>query len=93
MWWPSLVDTPWSLFGLRDPIRVMAADGVVDVEHGHAVPCATDWNGDKKTDLLVGQYQGGTLRIYVDSSNGPNRSLKFLKMFDAGGTEAAVSYG
>jgi hypothetical protein len=47
------------------PVR-MKADGVaVRVESpGYAAPCWTDINGDGKKDLLVGQFNGGKIRVF-----------------------------
>ena len=45
----------------------LEADGkVIDVEVGHLVPCAIDWNEDGKKDLVVGQFRSGKIRLYLN---------------------------
>ncbi len=34
---------------------------------GYAIPCVTDWNGDGKTDLLVGYQSAGKIACYLNS--------------------------
>lgn len=51
---------------LRAPFRIEAAGRPIDVGIGHAAPLVTDWDGDGVRDLLVGQFEGGQLRIYLN---------------------------
>ena len=44
--------------------RELSLYEMIDVEIGHAAPLVADWDGDGVRDLLVGQFQGGHLRIY-----------------------------
>ena len=55
----------------EDPVR-LKADGVpVRVESpGWAAPCWADVNGDGKRDLLVGQFNGGKIRVYSNLGDG-----------------------
>lgn len=43
---------------LSDPVRIKAGRKPIDVMGGHAAPCVVDVDGDKKPDLLVGQFLG-----------------------------------
>ena len=83
----------WNSFGLSDPVRLRTDGAYIDVEHGHASPLFTDFDGDGKLDLLVGQFEGGTLRVYLNS--GSNTAPKFGKFswFQAGGTTGKVPFG
>ncbi|MCL6502899.1 MAG: VCBS repeat-containing protein [Pirellulales bacterium] len=58
---------------LAPPVRLEAADGVIDAEIGHAAPYLADIDGDGLADLLVGQFGGGKLRWYrnVGTSGAP----------------------
>src|SRR5262249_43820311 len=61
---------------LAPPVHVLAGGQPLDVERsGHAAPCVGDIDCDGKPDLLVGQYDGGKLRIYRNT--GTASALKF----------------
>jgi hypothetical protein len=50
---------------LAPPVQVMADGKPIDVERsGHAAPYVGDFFGDGRPALLVGQFDGGKLRIY-----------------------------
>jgi hypothetical protein len=52
---------------LRKP-RLIRVDGKpIDVSVGHAAPMMRDWNSDGTSDLLVGQFGKGYLRVYRNS--------------------------
>lgn len=86
-------DTPWAHFGLADPVRLDCMGKHIDVTHGHANPLVTDFDGDGKVDLLVGQFEGGKLRVYLNRSYTKPPELQESTWFKAGGTEATVPYG
>ena len=61
------------------------ACGFARTEHGHhvgdvAVPCAADWNGDGKKDLLVGYQTNGMIRVYLNS--GTDAKPVFTSSYD-----------
>ena len=48
--------------------RLIRVDGKpIDVSVGHAAPMMRDWNSDGTSDLLVGQFGKGSLRVYRNS--------------------------
>ncbi len=57
--------------GLKEGVRLRADGEVIDTDIGHLVPCAVDWNGDGNKDLLVGQFDQGAIRLYLN--NGTDR--------------------
>src|SRR5262249_17921443 len=53
-----------SSYRFAPPVRLEAAGKPIDTEIGHAAPLAIDFDGDGKTDLLVGQFGDGILWFY-----------------------------
>jgi len=79
---------------LAPPAHVLAGGRPLDVERsGHAAPCVGDLDGDGKPDLLVGQFDGGKLRVYRNT--GTARAPKFdsYTYFVAGGQAGRVPVG
>jgi hypothetical protein len=66
--------------GFQPPVR-LKADGVpVRVEApGFAAPCWADVDGDGKKDLLVGQFNGGKIRVYKNLGDGKLAPGDWLK--------------
>lgn len=47
------------------PVRLEAGGAAIRVgSPGYAAPCWADIDGDGKKDLLVGQFDGGKIRVY-----------------------------
>jgi hypothetical protein len=47
------------------PVRLKAGGELIRVESpGYAAPCLADIDGDGKKDLLVGQFDGGKIRVF-----------------------------
>src|SRR4051812_27599050 len=74
---PGRVEKP----GWACPGRGRKAAGVpVRVENpGWACPCWADIDGDGKKDLLVGQYNGGKIRVYKNLGVGELAQGEWLK--------------
>jgi hypothetical protein len=69
----------------------LEADGKpIDVEVGHLVPCVVDWNGDGKKDLLVGQFAGGKIRLYLNQGTDNAPVFKDFTYLQAGGKEISL---
>jgi hypothetical protein len=56
---------------LAPPVRVMAGGKAIDLSDamGHAAPFYDDIDGDGVSDLLVGQFKDGQLRIYHNTGS------------------------
>lgn len=78
---------------LRPPVRIEAAGKPIDTEIGHAAPLVTDWNGDGKRDLLVGQFGGGVLWIFLNEGTDAAPRLAAGTRFQAAGGDGTVPTG
>jgi hypothetical protein len=64
----------------QPPVRLKAAGVPVRVESpGWACPCWADIDGDGKKDLLVGQFNGGKIRVYKNLGDGELAQGEWLK--------------
>ena len=69
---------------LVPPFRVEAKGGPIDVDVGHSAPWVTDFDGDGKSDLLLGQFGEGKLRIYRNKGSSTNPKFDSFDWFLAG---------
>jgi hypothetical protein len=69
---------------LSEPMRLEAGGKPIDIELGGAAPWFGDFDGDGLGDLLVGQTEGGKLRVY--RNRGDRRQPRFddFEWFQAG---------
>jgi hypothetical protein len=75
-------------FEFERPVRLEAAGAPVRVESpGYAAPCRADLDGDGKTELLVGQFRDGKIRVFRDEGDGKLAAGAWLR---AGGKVAVV---
>lgn len=52
-------------FAFAPPVRLTAGEAAIRVEApGYACPCWADIDGDGKPELLVGQFNGGKIKVY-----------------------------
>lgn len=66
--------------GFAEPVRLRAGNDYVKTESpGYASPCLADVDGDGITELLVGQFRDGKIRIYEPVADDPTGTR-----FDAG---------
>ncbi len=70
------------------PVRLKANGVPIRVESpGFAAPCWVDIDGDGKKDLLVGQFNGGKIRVFKNLGGGKLAAGTWLQ---AGGKAAEV---
>lgn len=77
----------------QDGVKIEADGQPIDVETGHAVPVVTDWNGDGKKDLLVGQFSGGKIRVYLNQGTDSAPTFKDFTYLQAGGVQISLPAG
>lgn len=76
------------------PVQVLVGEVPLDVQRtGHSAPFFADMDGDARSDLLVGEFHEGRLRIYRNI--GTNSAPKFhdFQWFHAGGQLGRVPSG
>jgi hypothetical protein len=78
---------------LMKPFRVEAGGHPVDVDTGHAAPLFVDLDSDGKQDLLVGQFDGGKLRIYENQGERGAPRFQRHAWFEANKEIASVPTG
>jgi hypothetical protein len=74
------------------PFRLQDAQGWIAVE-GMASPLVADFDGDGKSDLLVGQFRGGKLRIYRNVGTASAPRFEGFTWFKTGEQEGKVPVG
>jgi len=74
-------------------VKIEADGKAIDVEVGHAVPCVLGWNNDGKKDLIVGQFGGGKIRLYLNQGTDDAPVFKDFTFLRAGGTEISLPAG
>ena len=75
---------------LSGAFQIHAGDIPVDVEWGHAAPCFTDIDADGLSDLLVGQFRNGSLRIYRNAGEPGKPHFTGFTMFETEEGEGSV---
>lgn len=65
----------------------------IQLSLGHAAPCVVDWDGDGVKDLLVGQYTGGMIRLYLNSGTNSSPLFTTFTYLQADGVNIQLPYG
>jgi hypothetical protein len=56
-------------------------------------PCFQDWNADGLPDLIVGQYDDGKIRIYINEGSPGTLIFNSWTYMQADGTDITLPYG
>lgn len=79
---------------LSPPVRIEAAGKPIESGSiGHAAPFVGDFDGDGRPDLLVGQFQGGSMTIYRNEGSGREPKLSSGQPFKTGADLGVVPAG
>ena len=74
-------------------VTLKAGGETIDVEVGHLVPCAVDWNNDGKKDLVVGQFAQGAIRLYLNAGTDTKPEFRDFTLLEAGGKPIKLDAG
>ena len=77
----------------QEGVKIQANGKDIDVKVGHLVPCVADWNGDLKKDLIVGQFSGGKISLYLNEGTNEKPEFKGLIEMQAGGEPIRLDAG
>ena len=76
---------------LADPIPVKANGEIINIGgNGYAAPFYADIDGDGVPDLLVGEFEGGELRIYRNHGTATNPVFKDFEYLKVDGDVAVI---
>jgi len=75
---------------LASPLRLTADGKPINVEIGHAAPCYADLDGSGTKSLLVGQFAGGKLRIYLNRGTAKEPKFESFTWFLDGKPDGVV---
>jgi hypothetical protein len=72
-------------------VELLEANGSpIQATTGNGSPCVTDWNGDGKKDLLLGQFSGGKIRLFLNSGTNSAPVLTTSTFLQADGRDISV---
>lgn len=77
----------------KEPILIQDGQSSINLEVGYAAPAVTDWDGDGKKDLIVGQFRSGKIRLYTNLSADNNPMFEGFEYLKAGGEEITLTAG
>lgn len=75
---------------LADPFKVLAGGQPIVASEGHAAPYLIDFDRDGKQDLLVGQYDDGKCRVYLNRGTRAEPRFDGFTWLQAGGADARM---
>ena len=78
---------------LGEGVKLEAAGEPIDVEIGHLVPRACDWNNDGRKDLIVGQFKDGAIRLYLNEGTNAAPVFGESSLLQAGGKPIKLDAG
>ncbi len=73
--------------------EIMQANGSNITVGGHASPLVEDWNGDGKKDLLIGQFSGASILLFLNSGTNSSPILTTSAKLQADGKNLTTSAG
>jgi len=74
-------------------VRLQADGKNIDVSVGHLVPAVMDWNGDGKKDLIIGQFSGGKISVFLNRGSDKAPTFKDFSALRADAKEIRLPAG
>ena len=79
---------------LLPPVQVSTNEGPIDIQReGHSSPFMGDFDGDGRPDLMVGEYNQGRLRVYLNQGDAAEPVFGKYEWFQAGAELGRVPTG
>ncbi len=78
---------------LQEGVKLQADGKDIFVPVGHLVPSAVDFNGDGNKDLIVGQFSGGKIRLYLNRGTDDKPVFKDFTYLEAGAKPINLAAG
>ena len=78
---------------LLEGVKLEANGETIAIKVGHLVPNAVDWNADGKNDLVLGQFSGGKVRLYLNQGTNGKPRLEDASFLESGGVQISVPAG
>ena len=78
---------------LAEPFVVEADGEPIACKVGHAAPFVTDLDGDGVWDLAVGEFGGGTCRLYKNLGTASEPRFGAFTLLESDGVPAAMESG
>jgi hypothetical protein len=72
------------------PAQSLYAQGAILDVGDYAIPCAADWNGDGRRDLLVGYQSASKIALFLNVGSDSNPSLTNSVNLQAGGVDICL---
>lgn len=77
----------------HESVLIQDGQSPINLEVGYAAPVVTDWNGDGKKDLIVGQFRSAKIRLYTNLSSDDDPKFESFEYLKAGGEEIKLTAG
>lgn len=77
----------------RGPLPVLCAGVPIDVGT-YGIPDMADWDGDGRKDLIVGQFDDGSIRCYLNTGSDSSPVFEsFFFITQANGSRIKLPFG
>ncbi|KPK62636.1 hypothetical protein AMJ83_10220 [candidate division WOR_3 bacterium SM23_42] len=76
----------------ENPIYLTCDGSAIDVGN-YGSPYVYDWNRDNKKDLIIGQFDNGNVRLYLNNGEHYNPSFSSFSYLLAGGVPITLPFG
>jgi len=76
----------------QSPSFVLSDGTAIDVSY-YGSPCVHDWDGDGAKDLILGEFDYGKIRLYLNVWNNPAPVFEGFTYMQADGADISLPYG